>query len=489
MEPATPPDPGIRKTVDRGVAWVGLASVFVALFDVGGLIVILRYWVSKSEFGVASTVVTLFNALELVGEMGLVAAVVQRGETARDRLSTMFWLGMAFAVALYGVIFFAAPGFAAFHHTPQITSLLRVGALTLLIRSAFTIHLALLKQQLRFRELSIVRIVTNAIELVVKVGLAAAGAGAWCFVFAVLARNTVYAIGLTAVVRFRPALVCRPREITGDIKFGLRATSSEILYQVYSNLHYQIVNAYFGNAALGVYRAAYELVVEPVRFVSQVITVVAFPTFARLRFDARAVIDQFVAFTRQNLVVVLTLVALVLVAADDALVVLLGPSYAPAATAARVLAVIGILRSLSHLGPPLLDGLGRPDLTLRYQLTATVMLGVCFVSFAALLPDLGFLSVAIAWAVGYPVAFSLLTYMMFSRIGLSLRGYLARVWRIPALVAIAGAAGAGVQALAAGLSTGARFGLTAGVTVGTSLALLGIVEGFTPRAIVRALRA
>lgn len=481
-------DPGIKRKIDRGVAWVGLASTIVAICDVGGLIVILRYWVSAREFGLASTVVTLFLAIELTSEMGLVSAAVQRTDEDHDRMSTMFWVGVLFSIGLYAVIFLAAPLFAAMHGEPRLSALLRVGALAFVLRSAFTMHLALLKRHLRFRELSLVRMITNIIELGVKVGTAAAGAGAWCFVYAVIARNVVYAIGLISVVRWRPRLVFRPRTITDEIKFGVRSTGGEVIYQLYSNLDYQVVTGFFGPTALGVYRAAKELVLEPVRFVSQVITVVAFPSFARLRFDRSAVVERFIAFTRQNLVVVLTMVAVVVVTADDALTVLLGPQYAAAATAARVLAVVGVLRSLSHLGPPLLDGLGRPDLTLRYQTTAAVVLSVLFVVFAGAMENAGFVSVAIAWAVGYPVAFTILTYMVFQQTGLTVKTYVARLWRIAALVACAALLGVVVRASMGTADVGLRFGVTAATIAVFSFGLLGLFEGYSPRALIRSLR-
>ena len=81
--------------------------------------------------------------------------------------------------------------------------------------------------------------------------------------------------------------------------------------------------------------------------------------------------------------------------------------------AARVLCLVGALRALGFVGPPLLDGIGRPELTLRYMIVAAVAVPAAFVGSAAVLGGaLGMLSVAVAWAVGYPIAFAALSYLV-----------------------------------------------------------------------------
>jgi O-antigen/teichoic acid export membrane protein len=478
----------IQRDIGRGVAWVGLASALVALCDIAALAVILKLWVSRHEFGLVSVVVTLFGALQLVGEAGLPAAVVGRDEPDDDRLSTMYWVGLAIGAALYAVVWFAAPLVASLHGDPVIASLFRVVGLVVLIRPLYTTHGGVMRRALGFRRISALRMVANVVELVAKVGSAAAGAGLWCFAFGPLARELVYAIGYSALSRWHPRLTCQPRRIVDDFRFGMRSTGGELVFQLYSNFDYQVVSYVFGAAALGIYRAAYELVLEPVRFVSNVVTVVAFPAFARLRDNRAAVLDQLVRFARQNLIVVLLLVAVVLAASEEVLLVVLGPGYASAATAARILALVGVLRALSHLGPPLLDGLGRPDLTLRYQLTAAVVLATSFIAFAEL--GSSFRAVAVAWAVGYPLAFAYLASLALAQLGVTAGALLRPLARIA--LAIAGAAVAGVAlraaALAMGWPPGARLAVTATGVLVSAFVLLYLLEGLSPRSIIATLR-
>src|SRR6185503_14081 len=143
---------------------------------------------------------------------------------------------------------------------------------------------------------------------------------------------------------------------------------------------------------------------------------------------------------------------IVVVAAEDVLGVVLGAQYAAAADAARILAIVGVFRALSHLGPPLLDGLGRPDLSLRYHATAATVLTALFVG--ATHAGESFFAVSVAWAMGYPVAFAVLSWMVFAQLDLGVLAYLRRVIRLVLCLVAAAAAGFAVHHLAGDLRPG-----------------------------------
>ncbi len=463
----------VHRRVNRGLAWVGAAASLIAVLEVLGTLLILRFWVTPKQYGIATAVVSIFGALELASELGVAASIIGRRVThTQAQLSTLYWINIAGGVVLYVALWFSAPLLARLHGEPIITDVTRVFGVAIVIRAAYAMPQAMLKRELRFKELSLVRMVANLADFGVKLAVAMAGGGVWAFVVGPIARYVVYATGVPLILRWRPSLVFEPATVRDDIAFGLRSTGGEMIFAVYSNLDYQVVGAVFGPQALGIYRAAYELVLEPVRFISGVVTGVAFPAFARLRSSPPAVARQFIAFCRQNVAIVLGYVAVLLVTAPDALTVLLGTEYRAAATSMRLMAVVAVLRGLSHLGPPLFDGLGRPDLTLRYQIAAGVTLSTLFlVAALGLGPTMGATSVALAWAVGYPVAFAMMLRQIFSVV--ELRGVELVRALLPLVVAAAVASGVGVvlMIVLADAAPALRFG----VVTATMVAILFVV--------------
>jgi teichuronic acid exporter len=328
---------------------------------------------------------------------------------------------------------------------------------------------------------------------------AALGATVWCWTFAALVRAFVFGVAIQVLHPFLPRLVFRPREVWPFVRFGLRTAASNVLYQLYTNMDAAIIFHYFGKGALGIYGLADSIVLEPVKTIANVVTDVAFPAFARLRNDGTALVAQLIRFTRLNLIAVLPFVGLILLVAPEFLHVFYsGGQWTDrelelSAVCARILCVMGFFRALGLLGPPLLDGIGRPELTLRYMIVATIAVPGSFVLGAKLLAgqfasDAGMLSVAVAWGLGYPLAFAALAYLVVRTIGLPVREYLARSAGIIVACSLGIACGFGARMLLAEAGDVLRMVITAVSSLVVTAALLAWWQKITPRSIATALR-
>jgi O-antigen/teichoic acid export membrane protein len=399
---------------------------------------------------------------------------------------------------------------------PLVAWLLLAYGGKLLWQNVYFIPYSLMKRELRFKELSVLRIIANLAEFAAKIGLAWAGFGPWVFVLGPLCRVLVTGVGIQLLHPWRPALVFRWGEAREWIAFGFRSSGSKILFHLYSNLDYYVVRSFFGTAALGVYRTAKDFVLAPALVISEIITQVAFPVFARIKHEHERLRAQLVAFMRMNLVVMMAFLGVVFVAAApifefleerspfEHLFRLAGADRFPllrwirfgsddwtaAIPIARVLCLVAALRALSFLIPPLLDGMGRPHLTLRYSAVAAVVVPLGFVAAAiGLGPALGSLSVAVGWAVCYPIAFAFLLAMTCAALEIGPGLLLRPLARLPLWGGIALAAAELVHWLDAALPPAVRFGLALATMIGLFSALLARFEGMSPRALVRALRS
>lgn len=483
----------LQARVDRSTAWVAVASFLLGIFDLVSTLICLRLWVSTAEFGDATLAIALFPLLDRLGGSGLGASIVQELGDDRDALSTVFWIGLAAASVLVVILGVAHPLLGGWFPRPIVASLLVAYAAKLVVQHAGTVPEAMLKRELRYYELSVVRVIAGATEMTTKLALAYLGAHGvpalriWCFALGPIAGSIVTTIGVQVCYRWRPRLVFRRHLAARAIRFTAAISGGDLLYFAYTSTDYLVVGAFFGDAAVGVYRLAYELVIDVVRLISMVTAEVAFPTFAKLAAEGHALGAQLVRFTRQNLVVLAPFLVFILVEADDLLAMLYPPLPPAAAMAARILCAVGAVRTLGFVLAPLLAGVGAPGRVLAYNAIASVVLPVAFVVAAALAPAAGFLSVAWAWAAGYPIAFAALLAMALPRAQLSLAQYARAIGGI-ALCAL-GALFAGVV-LRRALAPGAVRALAVAIVLLASyIPLLARVEGITLRGVVRGFRA
>ncbi|HEX5062335.1 MAG TPA: lipopolysaccharide biosynthesis protein [Kofleriaceae bacterium] len=476
--------------VNRGLAWLGFASTAVGLLDIVAMLLILNFWISKADLGIATMAVWIFPILDQATELGLSAALIQRDDHTETRTSTVFWVNLMLSLAAFLLLVAGAPPLAKhFYHQAIVGWMLIAYGSKLLLQNAYIIPTAMMKRELRFKELSIIKLLANIAEFFGKVGFAWAGFGIWCYVLGPLARTLVYAVGLQWCSPYRPRMSFNLADARDYVRFGLRTSGSQILFYFYTNIDYPIVGVFFGKEALGLYRYAYEIVLEPVRILSNVVVDIAFPAFARLRHSKEQLVAQFVSFTKLNLITVMSYAAVVFVAAPE-LIAVLFPDYAGAETAARILCGVAVLRAVGFVMPPLLDGVGRPERTFTYMTCAAVTMPILFVIGAAIgvRTHGGFESVAVAWAVGYPIAFSVLAYMATQTIGWSALKYLRAVIGVVACLVVAGAMAAALRYALAGYSSGIKLLATAGTVILASGFLLAYTQGLTLRSAMRSMR-
>ncbi len=474
--------------VNRGLAWIGIASSLVGVLDIVAILIILNNWVSKAEYGIATLVVWIFPILDQATDLGLSAAVIQREDHDDAKISTVFWINLMTALAMFALLGGFAPIAAHIYGHEIIGWMLVVYGTKLLWQNIYFIPMALMKRELRFKELSIIRIIANVAEFCGKVGFAAAGFGIWCFVLGPLCRVLVTGIGAQLRHPWRPKLIFRFREAKAYVSFGLKSSGSQILFYFYTNIDYPIVGYFFGESALGAYRLAYEIVLEPVRMISNVVVDIAFPAFARLQHARDRLIAQLVSFTKLNLITVMSYSAVVFVAAEDVLR-LFFPEYAGAAAAVRVLCAVAVLRAVGFVVPPLLDGTGHPNRTFNYMLSAAVVLPLFFWLGATILgPRLDYVSVAVAWAVGYPIAFSVLIWLATHTLGWTGRSYVRSIGGVM-LCLIAAMLGAwATHALLPAVSPALRLIATTGAVILIGGLLLAYTQGLSIRSARAAMR-
>lgn len=476
--------------VNRGVAWAAAAQAVIAVGDLVSQMVVVALLIPAEHLGIATAAVAFYTLLDTAADFGVASALIQKDDHTPDRVSTVFWFNLLVSSGLFVLLLVLGPLYGHLQGKPVVGWLLVAYGGKLLFQNVYSIPFAMLRKELRFADIAKARVVAHLAESVGRIVFAALGATIWCWTLAALTRAVTFGVIVQARHPFLPRLVFKPREVIEYVRFGMRTAASQILYQLYTNLDYAVVLYFFGDQANGIYALAYFIVLEPVRTIANVVIDVAFPTFARLRSDRPALIAQLVKFTRLNLIAVLPFVILILLVIPEFLHVFYSEGkWSDAeldlcAQAARILCIVGLLRALGFLGPPLLDGIGRPELTLRYMVCAVVIVPGLFVGFAVVLgEELGLLSVAVAWAVGYPLAFLVLGFLVVRTVALPLRMYLRESWGVVGCCLAGGVAGLVVMLA---LGDASRFVRMVGVgtaSLGVTVALLATWQKITPRSI------
>ncbi|NNE97700.1 MAG: lipopolysaccharide biosynthesis protein [Pyrinomonadaceae bacterium] len=265
-----------------GLFWVACARVAQTLMQFL-VIVLLARLISPADFGIVGAAMIVIGFSEIITELGLGAAIVQREELSEHHLSTGFSVSIVFALFSGTIVFLLAPYLAAFFGSPQIEPVLKVLALLFPLRGIGTIGEALAQRESRFRWLAIRDVFSfGAGYFVFGVVPALLGYGVWALVAANLATAALKTLLL--LVSYPPKSLLFSRKAFRELlSFGGGHTLARFANFSARQGDNFIVGRFLGMTALGIYGRAYQLTGIPATVMGQVIDKVLFPSIAKIQ--------------------------------------------------------------------------------------------------------------------------------------------------------------------------------------------------------------
>lgn len=393
--------------VRGALGWTSALRLFTRGLGIVTMLVVARL-IPPEEYGVFAAVAIVYQTIMAVTDLSVTPALVQMRQDPRPYLNTAWTVGVARGVAVFALLEASAPFWADLFHVPEATPLLRVLAVVALVTGLHNVGTIILGRELRFGRL----VILHAAEAVgYSVTAIAAGAilhNAWALVLAALAAWTLRVAASYVLTPLRGGFGFQRRQFAEMFAFS-RWTSAygvvDLLLETFDNA---VVARLAGPRALGFYRMAYQLATEAPLALQWVVASVAFPAVASIQHDADQVRRSYRGLLGLASSVLIPVSLLFVILAEDAIPLLLGPSWAPTAEPLRVLAIAGLVRGILATLQPVLLGLGRSrqEFTLRAA-QAAVMVALVIVA------GTSFGVIGVAWAV---LLASLLTLPLWLRL-------------------------------------------------------------------------
>lgn len=363
---------GLGRTAVRGLAWTMLRSVSSRL--VGSLVfVVLAHLLDPRAFGTIALASVFVVLLTLLVESGFGEALIQRKEVTPSDLDTAFWLSNAMGAGL-ALIMAAGAGVAGeLLDQPELAPVLRVLSLVLVLAALASVPQALLRRELAFRQIAIRGVVATLAGGAVGVGMAVAGWGVWSLVGQILANTVVGTAALWLACPWRPGRAVSRSSLVELGRFGVNVLGGRLAFFASRRADDFLIGSVLGPVALGLYTAAYRILLVVTEIIIWTIEGVAFPLFSRLYGDRERTARAFYAMTQLCSALVTPAFLALAVLAPELTRLVLGPRWTGAVPVLQVLALVGVPHAVTYLNKAVVDAAGRPDLSLRIAaLTAVV---------------------------------------------------------------------------------------------------------------------
>jgi O-antigen/teichoic acid export membrane protein len=427
--------PGLARTVVSGaglaVSGLGLSQGLNFLFYV-----VLARLATPQDFGQFAAATVLTGLGTLLTETGMQAALIHRRDRLEEAASTAVVATVLGGICLSLVALALAPAIGWFFDSAKVAEVAAVMSGWLVLVSACVVPEALMQRRFSFRRRLVVEPCAVLVFGAVAVTACASGMGVWGLVLG------TYASALTRLVlswtlgRWRPrrrlVSFAMWRELAG---YGRHVLASEFVRRSQEEVPTLLIGGSISSAALGQYRYAARVAIQPLGVLINAGAYVLLPAFARIADEEARFRAAFLRGLRWMCVIAFPTSLVLFPLGLPIMVLCFGERWRDAGLALTALCGLAAGGALVSISSEAFKALGRPQILTRMHLFS----GALLVLFALALLPLGLVGVATAISLASlgTAAWAIHTVGRLARI--PLRRMLREIWP-PAVAALAMAA-------------------------------------------------
>ncbi len=215
--------------------------------------IILARLLDPTDYGVLTLITIFINISQVFVQNGFNTALIQRKDVTEKDYSSVFYVSMAIAVLLYGVLFVCAPFIADFYEMPELKNVLRVLALILIPGAFNSIQNARIARAMQFKTLMYSTFGAVIISGIVGITMAYMGFGVWALVAQQFTNHISICIILLFVTKWYPKRILEFNRIKVLFSFGWKLLCSGLIDTTYKELRSLVIGKKYDSGTLGYY--------------------------------------------------------------------------------------------------------------------------------------------------------------------------------------------------------------------------------------------
>lgn len=351
------------------VRWTTGGSIFRVLLQIAQLAVLVRL-LRPEDYGLMAMVAVVTSLTTLFADMGLSNAYVQRRQVSEAERSSLFWANILLSIALTILVVVCSPVCAMLLGDERLSPLLQLASATLVINALGQQLRKHAEKHLNFRGVVLTEIYAAVAGFLAALSAAWSGWGVYALVVGAIVSALTGSVlaWLTLAQGWRPMARCRWSNIKGFIGFGSAVVVNDLVNEVNRGIDILLGGRMLTAAALGLYSVPRQIVFQIQGAVNPIITRVGFPLIAQIQHDQERV--RSIYLKTLNMTAATNAPLYIGIAAFSAPLVALvfGRQWGGSVELLSLLALWGYLRATGNPVGSLLLGMGRADLSLKWNL-------------------------------------------------------------------------------------------------------------------------
>ncbi|MCK9194014.1 MAG: lipopolysaccharide biosynthesis protein [Nevskia sp.] len=335
-----------QSTLRRGMRWATVAQVGKLCIQLSGILILSRL-LPPADFGLMSMAMVISGLANLLRDMGMASAIIQRDSISSELLSTIFWTSVIFGTGVGVLVASGSSAVAELFKAPNLAPVLVAMAIVFPITSAGSAHQAILERRSDFRSIAAVEIASASLGLIAAISSALYGLGALSFALQQIVTSLASLISLRKVSGFSPCRTWSLDQLRSIWRYSSALSAFNIVNYFARNADNFLIGRYLGATELGLYSMAYRIMLLPIQNVSTSISRALFPSLSRAQNDLDALRKTYLSAIQIIAYISAPLMAGLWVLSDQFVALFFDEKWAKVAELLMWLAPVGFYQSIS----------------------------------------------------------------------------------------------------------------------------------------------
>jgi PST family polysaccharide transporter len=368
--------------------WVVAAETIENFLRYASSIILARL-LFPEDYGLMGLASIAIQFSRRLTQFGLTSVLVQLKEIKNEHYDTVYWFNLSTMGFVAALVFFGAPYYAAYFGKPILVYILWLISIDFLFQAFSAVPTAILRRELRFKELAFAQTYSRLGTIVTAILLAFLGYGVWALVWGEVVGSVINRFSAIHFARklseWRPRFRITKWAFKDTFSFGLWMYVNAYITYGINNVDYFFIGKFLSTEQLGYYERAFNLMSMPRKRMVRKMNTVAFSTYSRLQDDKERLVRGLLQVTRYLSLASYPLMIWLYFAAPSLIVTLWGEKWESTVLPLQIMCLSGLIDSFTLIFQPLLKATGfignntRRDLLYLIILTLGVLWGVFYV--------------------------------------------------------------------------------------------------------------
>lgn len=299
---------------------------------------------SPEDFGIVGMALVFISISQIFTEFGFASSIIHNQHNTSVTYSSIFFINIFAGILLFLFFQMLAPAVGKFYDNEAVVQVVQWLSINFILNALSTVQIAILRKELKIKELTIRSSIAQVVSGVVGVYMALQGYGIYSLVVQNILGALLNTIILWKLSSWYPQLIFSWREVKKLLEFSSFVFLDRIFSGIFKRLDVLVIGKVFSASMLGFYSRAESINNLVAKYSSTSVSKVFFPVLSKLQNNE----DEFLRIYYKVISVVsfvsFGLTGVLYILGEDIIIILFGQKWQPSAPIFELL----ILKAFSY---------------------------------------------------------------------------------------------------------------------------------------------